>query len=204
MPAVALADVLVDFGMRQMRAADAVPPQLVPVPVSQPSVGAIVAAEVARAEAALEDRLSLAHAAELGAARQRHQAEIAALQLRHGTEAGAAIAAACDALEQRFEQSVMAPVSRILGRLMSQDLSRRSAAELGRMIAAATRDRDAVRIVVSGPSALCQGVAEAIGERAAVVDFRETSGLDLAVSVDGALLETRIGEWSATLAEIAP
>ena len=205
MAAVALADLLVDFGARQMRAADAVPSQRpVAVAPAQPSVGAMVAAEVARAEAALEERLSKMHSADLQAERERHQSEIAALQLRHGAEMGAAIASACEVLEQRFSESVTAPVTRILARLMTQDLSRRSVASLQAMIAEAMRDRGSVRIVVSGPAPLCEGVGAALGERAASVEFRECEGLDLAVSVDGGLLETRIGEWSAMLGEIVP
>lgn len=203
MAAVALADLLVDFGARQMRAADATP-RPVAVSPAQPSIGAVVAAEVARAEAALEERLAAAHAAELQAERERHRSEIAALQLRHGAEMGVAIASACEVLEQRFSESVTAPVTRILAHLMTEDLSRRSVAALRAVIAEAMRVGDTVRIVVNGPAPLCAGVAEALGERAASVEFRESDGLDLAVSVDGSLLETRIREWSAMLGEIAP
>ena len=205
MAAVALADLLVDFGRRQMRAADAVPSvHPLPVPPSQPSLDSIVAAEVARAEAALEERLALAHVAELQAEIERRRSEIAALQERHGAELGAAIQSACAVLEQRFSETVAAPVTRILARLMTQDLSRRSVAALQGMIAEAMRDRGAIRIVVSGPAPLCDGVAASLGERAASVEFRHAESLDLAVSLDGSLLETRIGEWSSTLGEIVP
>jgi hypothetical protein len=107
-------------------------------------------------------------------------------------------------LEQRFSETVTAPVTRILARLLMQDLSRRSVAALQAMIAEAMRDRGSVRIMVSGPASLCESVAAALGERAASVEFRHCEGLDLAVSVDGSLLETRIGEWASTLGEIVP
>jgi hypothetical protein len=43
---------------------------------------------------------------------------------------------------------------------------------------------------------------QALGDRAGSFDFVEAPGLDLTVSIDGNLFETRLSEWSGAVQEI--
>lgn len=60
-------------------------------------------------------------------------------------------------------------------------------------------DREAVRIQVRGPQSLFEPLRTALGERAGNLQFIETPGFDLTVSIDGNLFETRLSEWSSAL-----
>ncbi len=53
-----------------------------------------------------------------------------------------------------------------------------------------------------GPSSLFETLREALGSRAANLDFVEAAGLDLTVTIDETVFETRIAEWSSTLSEV--
>ena len=59
----------------------------------------------------------------------------------------------------------------------------------------------AVRIGVRGPLSLFETLQAALGSRAANLDFVEAPGFDLTVTIDEAVFETRMAEWSATLSE---
>ena len=203
MSAVTLADLLPDFGKRGAPASFGLsrPPAAAPQVAPQPDISEIVAAEIAKAEAALEERLALAHQAEIEALRQEHAAELEVTERRCGEAAGAAIAARIGEMEDRVGELASAAAARILGSVLSDDLCRRSVEALARSIAEAAADREAVRIKVHGPLFLFEALREAAGPRAQLLDFNETAGFDLTVSVDGTLFETRLSEWSAALSE---
>jgi hypothetical protein len=205
MALLTLADVLPDFGPRTARPAP-VPGRLAPEPAPAPKaplpdVDALVAAAVARAEDALESRLAAEHAATLEAAGEAHAAECLRLQRELGEKAAAIIATRLDAMEQRIADTAAAAAARLLGSVLSDDLRRRSVESLARSIREAASDREAVRIRVHGPQSLFESLRDALGEDGAALDFAETASFDLTVSIDGSLLETRLGEWASVLAE---
>ena len=106
MTAPALFDVLKDFGTRPQTAAGSfrvVPAQarVEPVPPQQ-SIEEIVRAEVVKAEAALEERLALAHAAELEALRQEHAARIDEILRPSAKRRARRSRSACGEMEERI------------------------------------------------------------------------------------------------------
>ena len=205
MAAIALFDVLQDFGKRSPSAGSfgVTQPRLDARPDSAPQPGheEIVRAEVAKAEAALEERLGLAHRAELEMLRQAQAEEIELMRRRFGENAGEIIAARIDEMESRIGALAAAAAARILGSLLSADLRQRSIDSLARSIREAAGDRESVRIKVHGPQSLFEALRDAVGDRAGHLDYTEAAGFDLTVSVDGALFETRLSEWSADLSE---
>ena len=206
MAALALFDVLKDFGTRPQSAAGAFPAQQ-PRPEINPTapqhdIAQIVRAEVEKAEIQLEQRLSLAHEAALDAQRQEHAAEIEAMLRRFGENAGETIAARIDEMENRIGEQAAATAARILGAFLSEELQKRSMQSLAQSIRAATTDREAVRIEVRGPQSLFETLSAALGDRAGEFSYVEAPGFDLAVTIDGNLFETRLSEWSAALADI--
>ena len=203
--ASALFDLLPDFGARPPRAgqAPASPDseRKPAAPTPQADIGALIAEAVADAEAALEARLATAHQAALDAERQANDEAAKAFLESFGGDLGAAVAARIDAMEARVAELAGATIARIIGGVLSEDLQKRSLAALARSIRAAVADGEAVRIGVRGPLSLFEPLKDALGERAANLDFTEAAGFDLTVTIEEAVFETRIAEWSASLSE---
>jgi hypothetical protein len=202
MTALALFDVLTDFGARPQHAAGPISLHAEPVVAPRPNVNEMVQAEVAKAEVAMEERLALAHAAELEALRQEHAAAMDAA-LRHiGETAGETIALRLGEMEERIGHRAATSAARILGAFLGDELQKRSMESLARSIRDATAAGETSRIEVRGPQSLLKALQATLGDRAAGFGFVEAPGFDLAVTIDGNLLETRLSEWSAVLSEI--
>ena len=208
MTAPALFDALKDFGTRPQTAAgsfpaaSAFPSRTEPAAPPRPSVEEIVGAEVAKAEAALEERLALAHAAEMEVQRQGHAAEIDEIFRAIGETAGETIAHRLGEMEERVGHQAATAAARILGSFLSEELQKRSMESLARSIRAAVEERETYRIDIRGPQSLFEALQKALGEQAGNFGFVEAPGFDLSVTIDGNLFETRLSEWSAVLSEI--
>jgi hypothetical protein len=105
-------------------------------------------------------------------------------------------------MEARLCDLTTSATARILGSVLSDELCKRSLDGLARSIRAAIADAEAVRIQVRGPQSLFETLQAALGEGAGSFDFVEAPGLDLTVSIDGNLFETRLSEWSGAVQEI--
>lgn len=206
MSIAALFERLTDFAPHAPEEVETAVPEAPEYPraVPEPDIPAIVAAAVAEAEGALSARLAAEHEAALEAERKRHAAEIAELGARIGAETGAAIAASIGEMEARVAHLATDAAARIIAGLVSDDIQKRSIEALAAAILTAVADRDAVRIKVSGPQFMFDTLATAMGDLAENIDFTESMGFDLSVSIDDNLFETRLGEWSAALSETLP
>jgi hypothetical protein len=207
MTAPALFSALKDFGTRPQTAAGSFPgafpaqARVEPAPQQQ-GIEEIVRAEVVKAEAALEDRLALAHAAELDALRQEHAARIDEIFRAIGETAGETIAHRLREMEERIGHQAATAAARILGFFLSDELQKRSMESLAKSIRAAVEGRESYRIDIRGPQSLYEALQAALGDQAGNFGFIEAPGFDLSVAIDGNLFETRLSEWSAVLSEI--
>ena len=203
MTAPALFDVLKDFATRPQPAATIVSasPFIEPGP-PRPGMEELVRAEVAKAEAALEVRLVLAHEAELEALRQEHAARIDEVFRAIGETAGETIALRLGEMEERLGHRAATTAARILGAFLSDELQKRSMESLARSIRAAVEERESFRIDIRGPQSLYEALRKALGDQAGNFGYVEAPGFDLSVTIDGNLFETRLTEWSAVLSEI--
>ena len=207
MTAPALFSALKDFGTRPQTAAGSYPglfpaqARVEPAPQQQ-SIEEIVRAEVVKAEAALEDRLALAHAAELEALRQEHAARIDEIFRAIGETAGETIAHRLREMEERIGHQAATSAARILGFFLSDELQKRSIESLAQSIRAAVEERETYRIDIRGPQSLYEALQAALGDQAGNFGYVEAPGFDLSVTIDGNLFETRLSEWSAVLSEI--
>jgi hypothetical protein len=206
MSAFALADLLPDFGSRAHRLATPAPGEKPePVPSTGPSVAdpsTMIAEAVAKAEAAVADQLSSIYEATLQAERDNHAAEREQLQRSLGSEAAALIEARFAELERHLVQLTTTAAARILGGVLSDTMRTRSIEALANTIREAMHDGDAVRIRVHGPQSLFEALSSAIGGLAGNVEFSERPSLDLTMSIDSNLYETRLAEWSAAVAGV--
>lgn len=207
MAALALGDVLTDFGRRPGQP-PASPPTEQPKPVQpavfetrQDEIDRQVAAAVAKAEEEVSERVSRIYEGTLQAEREKHAAELAELQAALGAAATEKVAAQLGELESRLTSLATASAARILGTFLGSEMQRRSLERLASLIREAIADRETVRIEVRGPQHLLESLAQALGSRSKDIEFTESGGLDLAASVDGSLFETRLGEWSAAIEE---
>jgi len=205
MPSAALFDLLPDFGLRAQQGAQprttAESDNRPDVPAPQADIGALIAEAVAQAEAELEERLSATHKEALEAERQANADEAKAFLESIGEDVGKTVTLRIDMMEARVAELVGATVARVVGGIVSADLQKRSLEALARSIQEAVGDSEAVRIGVRGPLSLFETLRAALGPRAANLDFVEAPGFDLTVTIDEAVFETRMAEWSATLSE---
>lgn len=203
MPERALADLLPDFGHRPHRGpgrpVDLRPTRPEPAPQPIVDIAAMIAEEVAKAEAAVTERLSAIYEATLEAERKNHADERDELRRNLGTEAAALIEARFARAEEELLALTTTAAARILGGFLTDEIQKRAIAALSANIREAIRETDAVRIRVSGPQSLCEALGAALGEHAASVEFTERAAFDLTVNIDSSIYETRFAEWSADL-----
>lgn len=208
MAAQALADLLTDFGNRPHRsppkAVEQRAPKLEPISEPQPivDVSAMVAEEVAKAEAAVTERLSAIYEATLEAERKSHAAERDELRRNLGTEAAALIASQFAKAEEELVALTTTAAARILSGILTEQMQQNAIAALSAKIREAIRERDAVRIRVQGPQLLYEALSASLGELANNVEFTERASFDLSVNIDSSIYETRFAEWSAELAGV--
>ncbi|EKF17143.1 hypothetical protein [Nitratireductor pacificus] len=210
-PALALIDVLPDFGgVAPLKASsgpwvdleEPMPERRAPAP--DRDVTTIVSAEVAAAEAALAERLAQEHAANLAEEQARHAEALQATQTALAEQAGRIIHDRFAEMERTVTSLASEATARILSVVLTRELQQRSVGELERIIRQALQDRETVRIRVSGAPVLWDALKAGLGDTASHVDFAEAPGLDISLSLDEKLFETRLAEWSDTLAELIP
>lgn len=210
--ALALADVLEDFGCRRLTTPD-VPPlafgdvpeelEIVASPLPElPDVDALIRLAVEQAERELADRLTAEHEAALVAERERHASEIQTIEQRYGELLGSALAGEMTAMRATITAAVTSATARILGPVLSADMHARSMAQLAETLKTALEDVEATRVRVTGPAVLYEALCQAAGETAQHFEFAESDATDLTVRIDDRLFETRFAEWSAAMEEI--
>ena len=163
MAAVDLFDLLQDFGARPLRlpAAMAEPRPVASAETPPPSTGRRpipsedVRAEIAKAEAALEERLTLAHNAALDALKQAH-ADRTGGHARRASASRPARPSPPGSTRWRAASASSRPRRRHASSaaFLSDELQKRSIESLAQSIRAAVTDREAVRIEVRGPQSL--------------------------------------------------
>lgn len=200
MARLAVADALPDFGvsMPRIRPAESKAADKDP----EEKLRETVAEAVAKAEAALAERLALEHEAKLAAERAQHAEEMQEALARFGDEAGAAVKACFEALEQKVVSVTSGLAARILGAALSEDLQKQAVAEFERILRAVLKEDGAVRVHVRGNALLWSALKAQLGDLAARVDFTEAPGFDIAAEIDESLFETRLAEWSVVLSEV--
>jgi len=90
-------------------------------------------------------------------------------------------------------------VSRILGPLLTEDITRRSVTSLAEALKSALADAEGVRVRITGSPALYEALCAAAGDKVDLFDFTEGASMDLSVRIDESLFETRVSEWSAAM-----
>lgn len=169
-----------------------------------PDEGETIAARIAAAQDAVAGRMRFEHEAALAAERERHAQELDMARQTAAEQMGERIGARFEELERSLATLTSQAVARMLGVVLTQDLQRRSIAELERIIRAALDERETVRIRLSGAPLLWEALRRGLGDKADHVDFAEAPGMNISLSVDERLYETRLAEWSDTLAELIP
>lgn len=206
MPAIALAEALPDFGPASKAHShtgfeDAGTEHV--GPGIQPHDAASALEErVAAAETALRTSLAAEHEAALAAERELHAVQLHTLQEELGEKTGALIAQKVAELEGHLVELTSSVTARILGIALTEDLQRRAIAALATTITEVLADREALRIGVRGAPHMFEALKGALGARADHLDFSESGDLDLTLSIDDKLYETRLAEWSAALAGV--
>ncbi len=90
----------------------------------------------------------------------------------------------------------------MLATVLAGDLQQRAMSALARTVREAMNDAEGTRVRVSGPASLYESLRNALGTHSERLEFAEAPGFDLVVTVDDAVFETRMAEWSQALSEI--
>ena len=205
-PAIALNDILTDFGAPVRK------PQAVHEPASEPvaEVEPIVPpapqfdfeSEMEARQARLAERLEKEHAEALEAERHIHKQEMERFAAQYGEKAATLIVERLGVLETEISRMASQAVARMLAAILSDDLQKRSLDELQRVIRNALTDNEAVGIRIHGPLSLFEAVKPALGKRAEQIAYVESAGFDLTVTIDESIFQTRMAEWSEALTEV--
>ena len=205
-PAIALNDILTDFGAPVRK------PQAVQEPAAEPAVEVepIVPpvpqfdfeSEMEARQARLAERLEKEHAEALEAERHIHKQEMERFAAQYGEKAAALIVERLGVLETEISRMASQAVARMLAAILSDDLQKRSLDELQRVIRNALTDNEAVGIRIHGPLSLFEAVKPALGKRAEQIAYVESAGFDLTVTIDESIFQTRMAEWSEALTEV--
>ena len=200
---MALADVLPDFGAPPRPARPPVHAQArsAAPAAPQPDLGSLIAEAVATAEAALEAKLTHAHEAALAEEHAAHAAEIERLTQQFGNAMGTAVAERVAAAERELTALVTGSVARLMAHLLGEDLMKRSLEALADTVSGALRDREGVRMRVSGPPGMFEAFRATLPVSGINIDFQEAPGFDLTVDIGGTLFETRLSQWASALSE---
>ncbi|MEO9340696.1 hypothetical protein ABFT80_25110 [Mesorhizobium sp. SB112] len=205
MARLALFDALPDFGRppsHRIEAAEVpVRPRLKVNTPAQPDIPGIVAAEVTRATAELEERLRGEHEAALLAEREAHAETLRQAEKTFADDAAALLTQRMVEMETHITDIVTSSAATLLTKFLSDDLQKRSIEMLAASIRTAFADGKAIGMRVQGPQSLYDALARAMPERAGSIDFTEADTLDLTVTIEGKLFETRLGEWSDAMSE---
>lgn len=204
MARLALFDALPDFGRppsHHVETEAPVRPRLKPSTPAQPDIPSIVAAEVARATAILEERLAAEHETALLAEREAHSETLRQAEKTFSDDAAALLTQRMVEMETHITDMMTTSAATLLAKFLSDDLQKRSIEMLAASIRAAFADGKAVGMRVQGPQSLYDALARAMPERAGSIDFTQAETLDLTVTIEGNLFETRLGEWSGAMSE---
>jgi hypothetical protein len=94
-----------------------------------------------------------------------------------------------------IEDRIAGQVSRVLKPVVADHVRGRAVDELARMLEGMLAKGDYAKVTVSGPEDLLAPVEARLSGLAAGVSFLPADGVDLVVSADETILETRIGSW---------
>lgn len=201
-----LSDLLPDFGAPSLHAGVSAPALVEPHDFADTpphvDVDRLIAMAVAKAEDALEARLTAAFNEQLEAERRTAAEQARALVDGLGEDIGQAITQRTDQLERHLHDLMSDAVARIVGGVLSEELQKRSLVALEKIIRDTLADPETIRIGVRGPLSLYEPLKAALGKQAARLDFTESSALDLTLVVNDTVVETRMSEWSAALSEV--
>lgn len=201
-----LSDLLPDFGAPPHHGGGPVetpaePPTFAEAPPAI-DVDKLIAMAVARAEDALEARLTAAFTEQLETERRTMAEDAKALVAGLGGDIGQAVDQRMRQMEQHLHDLMGDVVARIISGLLSDDLKKRSLVALEKAIRDTVAETEAVRVTVRGPLSLYEPLKAALGKRAGSLDFTEAPALDLTLVVNDTVVETRMSEWSAALSEV--
>lgn len=146
--------------------------------------------------------LSERHAAEMAALAESHAQAVAALSGRYETELAAMIAGRVAAMTEEVSRSVSDAVAQVLLPFLGELVARRAAEDLAVLLKGAIEEGDAGRIRLRGPETAFRRLAGLMGEKAALLDFEESAGMDLTAEIGTAVLMTRLSAFAAGLEKV--
>lgn len=157
--------------------------------------------EEARLRGAAEARAAAEAAQESALAAQRaaFEVKLAAERQRWTSEEGERLAALVSSRLLDIEQKISERVGRVLRPVVDAEVRRAAVSSLAETLRSMLLQGAYARLSVSGPSDLIASLDAHLGDARGAMSFAETDGVDLVVTADDTVLETRIGAWIRSL-----
>ena len=131
---------------------------------------------------------------------ERHAAELAERERRWREETGRELGERIDEGLRRLEQALAEQLADILRPLMEEAARRMALERLGEEVRRMLAAEGGLKVRISGPVEMLEAMRERLGEDAdGVVMEPDETQARLVAHVDDTVIETRIGEWAATL-----
>ncbi len=156
--------------------------------------------ELGRQEAALAHDTK--HSAVVEELRSLHVDELNALRTEYEQGVSTLIAERYDILAAELIETIGAQVTRVLAPVMEKAMSDRMIEQLVVLLGEAFEEPEVSRITASGAPSLCEELKRALKDKSARLKFVENDVFDLNVSIDDAILSTRLSEWAGRLREV--
>jgi hypothetical protein len=125
--------------------------------------------------------------------------KLATERQRWAAEQGERLAELIASELEQIEQRVSDCVSRILQPLLAEQIRGRAVDELARSLGAMLSKGEFAKITISGPQDLLSAMEARLDGSQAGLSFEVADGVELSVSADDTILETRIGSWGETI-----
>jgi hypothetical protein len=125
--------------------------------------------------------------------------KLATERQRWAAEQGERLAELIASELEKIEQRVSDCVSRILQPLLAEQIRSRAVDELARSLGAMLSKGEFAKITISGPQDLLSAMEARLDGSQAGLSFEVADGVELSVSADDTILETRIGSWGETI-----
>lgn len=204
MSAAALYQLLTDFAPPPAIRREEPLPHFTPAPVqteAAPDLPALLAEEYARGERETAERLDAAHREEIERLNERHRREIDEMFTRLGEAMAREVSERLETTVSRVTDLAADALARLVASVMEEDVRQRSCAALAATVAASLQNTEALRIDIRGPLPMFDAFRQALGETALELAYTEDDQPDLVVHLHETVLQTRLAEWSAAMAE---
>lgn len=152
-------------------------------------------------EAATAD-LAARHAQAMAALTEHYEQELATLRENHEEQVANLLATQIVAVTDELSRAVTDAAAQALLPFLGEMAARRAVADLAGLLKTAMDEGEAGRVRIRCAEASFRRLSALMGDRAALLDFEESAGLDVTAEIGSSVLMTRLNAFAAGLEKV--